>query len=51
MYALFVHVCVCTCYSVSVDVEHHSQDKTFRERMRLLSLGNSKLGKLTKIVE
>jgi len=32
-----------------VDVEHYSQEKTFKERMRLLSLNNSKLGETMSV--
>ena len=31
--------------SVSVEVEHYIHDKSFRQRMIILSLSNSKLGK------
>ena len=40
-------VCVCVCvYRVPVDVTHYIQDKSLRHRLVLLSLSNSKLGKL-----
>ena len=38
-----VYYCCCCC-SVSVEVEHYIHDKSFRQRMILLSLSNSKLG-------
>jgi len=39
--------CIASYPSVSVDVEHYIHDKSFRHRLTLLSLRNSKIGKWT----